>query len=123
MQKDRMVKAYRNAIETLYTGLASVVIRESFKNPITKVTELKEKTIYENIPCRLSFSSAKNAEEELVTKGESSFTLFIGPETNIPINSKITVVQNNYSYNLMNARLKSYATHNEYSCVEFVRWA
>lgn len=123
MQKDKLVKRYRKAIENLYTGVASVVVRESVKNPTTKVTEFKEKTVYENIACRLSFYSAKNNKGEFVTESESGFTLFIAPEINIPINSKITVIQNGYTYSLMNARLKSYSTHNEYSCVEFVRWA
>lgn len=123
MQKARMVKAYRKAIETLYTGVANVIVRETIKNPVTKVNELKEKAVYEDIPCRLSFSSAKNNEEEFVTSGENTFVLFVAPEINIPINSKIIVTQNNYEYRLLNAKVKSYATHNEYICSEFVRWA
>ncbi|MET3616597.1 hypothetical protein ABID14_000217 [Peptoniphilus olsenii] len=123
MQKTRVVGAYRKAIETLYIGICSVIVRKTIKNPVTKVSELKEKTVYENLPCRLSFSSAKNNEEELVTSSENTFVLFVAPEIDIPINSKIIVTQNHFEYRLLNAKVKSYATHNEYICSEFVRWA
>lgn len=122
MQKDRVVAAYRKAIESLYTGLLTAVIRETSRDPITKVSGLKEKTVYEDIPCRLSFSNAKNLEEGKVMVNENQMTLFTGPEVDIKTNSKITVKQNGYTYTLTNANKKSYASHNEYSCEEFVRW-
>lgn len=59
MQKDRVVAAYRKAIESLYTGLLTAVIRETSRDSVTKVSGLKEKTVYEDIPCRLSFLMPK----------------------------------------------------------------
>lgn len=122
MQKDRVVAAYRKAIESLYTGLLTAVVRETERDPVTKVSSLKEKIVYEDIPCRLSFSNAKNLEEGKVMVNENQMTLFTGPEVDIKTNSKITVKQNGYTYTLTNANKKSYASHNEYSCEEFVRW-
>ena len=122
MQKDRVVAAYRKAIESLYTGLLTAVVRETERDPVTKVSGLKEKIVYEDIPCRLSFSNAKNLEEGKVMVNENQMTLFTCPEVDIKTNSKITVKQNGYTYTLTNANKKSYASHNEYSCEEFVRW-
>lgn len=122
MQKDRVVAAYRKAIESLYTGLLTAVVRETSRDPSTKVSGLKEKTVYEDIPCRLSFSNAENLQEEKTMASENIITLFTSPEIDIKTNSKIKVRQNAYTYTLTNANKKSYATHNEYTCKEFVRW-
>lgn len=122
MQKDRVVAAYRKAIESLYTGLLTAVVRETSRDPDTNVSGLKEKTVYEDIPCRLSFSNAQVLKEDKVMADENQMTLFTGPEIDIKANSKITVKQNGYTYTITNANKKSYATHNEYTCKEFVRW-
>lgn len=122
MQKDRVVAAYKRAIESLYTGIFSVVVRETSKDPMTKVSGLNEKTVYEDIPCRLSFSTAQNLKEDKAMASENIITLFTSPEIGIKINSKITVKQNGYTYTLTNSNKKSYITHNEYICKEFVRW-
>lgn len=113
----------RLGFESLYEGKANIIVRESVKNPITKVTELVERTIQENVPCRLSFSTAKLEDEGLVVSSQSVFTLFVSPDVDIPISSKILVVQNGKSYTLSNSKVKSYKTHNEYICTEFIRWA
>lgn len=122
MQKDRVVAAYRKAIESLYTGAFTAVVRETSRDPSTKVSGLKEKTVYEDIPCRLSFSNAQVLKEDKVMADENQMTLFTGPEIDIRANSKITVKQNGYTYTITNANKKSYASHNEYSCTEFLRW-
>ena len=116
MQKDRVVAAYRKAIESLYTGLLTAVVRETSKDPVTKVSGLKD------IPCRLSFSNAQVLKEDKVMADENQMTLFTSPEIDIKANSKITVKQNGYTYTITNANKKSYASHNEYSCTEFLRW-
>ncbi len=122
MQKDRVVAAYRKAIESLYTGLLTAVVRETSRDSGTKVSGLKEKTVYEDIPCRLSFSTAQVLKEGKVMAEENQMTLFTGPEIDIKANSKIIVKQNGYTYTITNANKKSYASHNEYSCTEFLRW-
>ena len=122
MQKDRVVAAYRKAIESLYTGLLIAVIRETSRNPSTKVSGLREKTVYQDIPCRLSFSNAQVLKEDKVMADENQMTLFTSPEIDIKANSKITVKQNGYTYIITNANKKSYASHNEYFCTEFLRW-
>ena len=122
MQKDRVVAAYRKAIESLYTGLLTAVVRETSRDSATKVSGLREKTVYEDIPCRLSFSTAENLQEEKAMASENIITLFTSPEIDIKTNSKIKVRQNAYTYTLTNANKKSFATHNEYTCKELVRW-
>lgn len=113
----------RLGFESLYEGKANIIVRESVKNPITKVTELVERTIQENVPCRLSFSASKLEDEGFVISSQSVFTLFVSPEVDIPISSKIEVTQNGKSYTLSNSKVKAYKTHNEYICTEFIRWA
>ena len=122
MQKDKVVAIYRKAIESLYTGNAEVIIRNTTKGPVTKVSKSEENSVYENIPCRLSFATAQTIKEGRAVADENKMTLFTSPEIDIKPNSKITVTQNGYTYILTNANKKSYATHNEYSCTEFLRW-
>lgn len=88
----------RKAIESLYKGTCTVKARESYKDPITKITTQKEVTKFENQPCKLSFEKQTTASS---TGGPALISqtskLFIAPELDIPPGSKIIVTQNGKS--------------------------
>ena len=86
---------YRKAIERLYTGRMTVAERRAVKDETTKQTEFEDVVVYEDVPCRLSYSNAPVSEE---LNGAYSVTqeikVFCAPELNIKPGSRITVTQN-----------------------------
>lgn len=87
---------HRKSIERLYIGKCNVYEMESIKDPVTKITTKKEVLKLSDQPCKLSFSSLKNADEG---DGAATVTqtpkLFIAPDIVIKPGSKIEVTQNN----------------------------
>ena len=53
-----------------------------------------EETVYENIPCHLSYSSSPAADGGVVANIDGDAVLFLDPEYQIPAGSKIVVLQN-----------------------------
>ena len=90
-----MVSRYRRAIERLYTGRMTVTERRAVKDETTKQTEFEDVVVYEDVPCRLSYSNAPVSEE---LNGAYSVTqeiqVFCAPEIDIKPGSRITVTQN-----------------------------
>lgn len=88
-------KKHRRNIEKLYEGKCTVKVWEPVTDPITKITKHMEVTIFEDQPCRLSYSSTLAANEnEGPTNVEQFIKLFITPELEIPAGCKIIVTQN-----------------------------
>lgn len=120
LSKAKMVM--KESLQKLHEGVATVIVRRSEKNPITKVEEVKESELYSAISCRLSFGGTKNEAEHLAVNTSGSMTLFVGPEIVIPENSKILVTQHGIQFSLTNGKIKPYSTHNEYEVSFFERW-
>ena len=53
---------HTQAIQSLFEGKATVTVKESYKDPVTKVTKTRENVIYTEIPCRLSYGSNSTKE-------------------------------------------------------------
>lgn len=85
----------RKAIESLYKGLCTITNTEKVFDETTKRTTFKDVAIVENEPCRLSFSSVKEADPTSTIANVSQVVkLFIKPELVIKAGSRITVTQN-----------------------------
>ena len=90
-----MLNNHRKALEMLWKGICTVQVMQEVFNEVTKRTEFKEVTLYENKPCKLSFESITSANEvDNVASISQGTKLFIGNEYLIPAGSKITVTQN-----------------------------
>lgn len=86
----------RSAIESTFFGECDVVEFIEEKDPKTKVTSQKNVTVFEKIPCRLSFSEKKAAViTETAAEISGGAKLFVSPDINIKSGSKITVRQDN----------------------------
>lgn len=92
----KAMKQHRKAIEALYIGKCNVYEWENVTDSDTHITKKQEALVLENQPCKLSFSSLKNADE---ADGAATITqtpkLFISPDIVIKPGSKIQVTQNN----------------------------
>lgn len=116
-----MVKA---AIQSMYDGKCTVTVREEYEKG-NGATGFKEIVLFENEPCRLSFSNTSSTKEGEVAASVSQVTqLFIGPNVNIPPGSKITVVQNGDTVDYSKSGVKAkYETHQEIILELWKRWS
>lgn len=85
----------RKALELLWKGKCTVIIRRGVQNPVNKRTEFIEETVYEDKPCKLSIETITSTNEKNNAASiKQSSKLFIAPEVDIPAGSKIIVTQN-----------------------------
>lgn len=84
----------RTALEKLYTGRCTVYEKAKSVDPDTFLTEVEDKAVLENIPCRLSFSSSPAATDGNAAAISQTIKLFLDPEISIKPGSWITVTQN-----------------------------
>lgn len=90
-----MVKAYQAAMRRLWTGRASITVYDGIFNPANGRTELVERVAASDVPCRISYSTAKRTEPYVEAALVSQLaTLHIAPDLDIPEGSKVTVTQN-----------------------------
>ena len=54
-------KAARQAIESTYDGVATIIEHHKIKDEQSKLTYFKDKVILENQPCKLSFKNLSTA--------------------------------------------------------------
>jgi len=118
-------RAARAAIERLYDGRCTAIVRKGSVNPVTKRTEFGESELYIDQPCRLSFGRSKNITGDgAVASVSQAVSLFIAPELSIPEGTKIIVTQSGVTTAYSNSGTPSiYPTHQEIQLSLFERWA
>lgn len=114
----------RAALEKLWKGKCTVIVREQVQNPETKITGFVEKELYTDLPCRLSHKTGSPTGDGDAATVAQSTTLFLGSEWDIPPGSKIIVTQ----YGRTGAYSRSgepryHTSHQEIDIVLFERWA
>lgn len=114
----------RKAIEKTYVHFCNVIVKEEYTKK-NHSTGLQEKIIIENQPCRISFLTIKDTEENLKAANVlQTIKLFIAPEINIPPGSKIIVnhdgIESSYS---KSGDPATYPTHQEITLVLWKDWA
>lgn len=90
----------KEAARLLWQDRCTVYVQESAVNPLNGVTEQREVTAGENIPCRLSFdSSPVTASSGGAPALAQSITLFIGEEVDVPPGSKLSITRQGVTRN------------------------
>lgn len=117
-------KMVRRAVESLYDGVCSVIEHQGHENS-KRITEFEDVTVYENIPCRLSFQSLSAAEKPNgAAENKQLVKLFCATELNIKPGSKIRVTQNNVTVEFKSSGVPAvYESHQEIILERFERWA
>lgn len=114
----------RKAIESLYDGKCTVTVRQEYTkdNGSTGFTDV---VVFEDEPCRLSFSNTSSTNESEVAASVSQVTeLFIRPDVDIPPGSKITVTQNSETVDYAKSGVKAkYDTHQQIVLQLWKRWS
>lgn len=121
--QNAMVKA-REAVEKLYDHTCSVVVKQEYTKP-NHSTGFKEVEIISNQPCRISFSSISDTEENTgAAKVVQMVKLFIAPEIQIPPGSKIIVSHDDIeSLFSKSGEPATYPTHQEIMLEVWEAWA
>lgn len=120
-----MVTGHKKALQMLWKGTCSIIIREERQNPTTKRTEFDEVPIYTDQPCKLSFATIRQTMESNNAAEVVQITkLFISNEVDIPAGSKITVTQNGKSADYERSGEPAiYTNHQEITLELFKGWA
>ena len=115
----------RAAIESLYEGKCSVFIQGKTTDPDTKETLFIETELFNDQPCKLSFSTITTTNEVGHTAGVRQVTkLFIAPELNIPAGSKLVITQRGVTGEYSNSGISAfYSNHQEIPLELFEGWA
>lgn len=119
------MKQARKAIESTYSGYATVVVHQKVTDEKTHLTGYKDVAVTERQPCRLSFESITAAsQQDAAAEITQSIKLFIAPEVVIAENSKIIIEQNGRTGEYTNSGVAAvYPTHQEIMMKLFERWA
>ena len=116
---------YKKAIQSLWTGRATITVREGVYNPANGRTEPVERVTLADQPCRVSYSTVMgtepNSEAALVVQ---TVKLFIELAVDIPEGSKITVTQNGVTRDYeRSGKPAVYTNHQEIPLELFKEWA
>lgn len=114
---------HTQAIQLLFEGKATVTVKESYKDPVTKVTKTRENVIYTEIPCRLSYGSS-STKEGLGDQAAAAVTLFTACDVVIPRGSIVTVAQAGTTEVFSRSGIpKVYRSHREYPLQAVEEWS
>ena len=104
----------KKAIQSLWTGICNIF---GFKDVEDKygVTNLAEVTLFENLPCRLSFKNiSQTSQTESFAVSSQVVKLFIAPEVYVPPGSVIEVTQNGITRKYKHSGISAvYTNHQE----------
>ncbi len=105
----------RKAMELLYEHTCTVIEYRKEKDSITKITGMKEVSVLENQPCKLSFSTSKSTQQtESANEITQVIKLFIAPEIEIKEGSKLVITHNGKVSEYKNSGVPSiFSTHQE----------
>jgi len=119
----------KTALEKMWTDSLDVIVQERVVNTKNGRSEFVEKTLYHNIPCRLSFHTPSQAiraarEQGDLTEIEQTVHLFLRADVVIPAGSKIVVYRNGAEMLFVRSGVPAIFDHHQELRVErFVRWA
>lgn len=119
-----MVIKTRKAIESTYKGICTIAEYKPVENIEDMTTSDKEVIIFENQPCRLSFTATDNSTQgEMANAVTQTVKLFISPDIVINSGSKITVTQSGkITEYCKSGEAAVYDTHQEIKLELFKEW-
>ena len=115
---------HKAMIEMMYEDTCTIIEYQSTKDPITKITKKQEVTVFENQPCKLSFSSVKNADSgENATTVTQVVKLILSNGVTINPGSKVIVNHNDKAFVYKNSGEPNiFFTHQEISLELYKEW-
>jgi hypothetical protein len=120
-----VIKQARKSTESLYDSTCTVIEYRSEKDQITKKTASKEVVVFQDKPCKLSYSSNKNANQTETANAISQvIKVFIAPELDIIPGSKLVITNKGRTTEYKNSGVPAvFNTHQEITLELFKGWA
>lgn len=117
--------AYKKAVQSMWTGKATVTVLVGKLNPANGRTEPTESVTVSDASCRISHTTVKSTQpSEEAAAVIQSVTLYIDPSVDIPEGSKVTVTQNGVTRDYMRSGKPAvYTNHQEIPLELFKEWA
>lgn len=112
----------------LWTDSASVYIQESYIPQNQHATAKREKALYTDIPCKLSFFNSSESKDPVDNNRVYSIQkqvikLFLDPSYSIPPGSKITVTHKGVTRDYTHSSVPAvYTNHQELVLELFEKW-
>lgn len=114
----------KQALRVLWNDTCTVTVRQKKRDDTTKLTEFQEVTLWENLPCKLSFHTDTPANGDPVTAAEQTVKLFLSNEVEIPAGSRLTVTRNGKQFLYSNSGEPAVFTHHqEIALTKWRKWA
>lgn len=126
MNLEKAQAAAKAALEKFhYKDICTVSEYKDDADAKTKITKKKEVIVLENIPCKISFETIKNAEQtETATAISQVIKLFLSPDITISPGSKITVTNDGRTIAYkQSGEAAVYPSHQEIMLILFEGWA
>lgn len=119
------VKQARKALESQYDSICRVIEYRQEKDPVTKKTVSREVEVFQDKPCKVSYSNGKNANQTNVANAISQgIKVFIAPELDIKPGSKLVITGKGRTTEYKNSGVSAvYDTHQEIVLELFRGWA
>lgn len=113
----KFMELMKKKIEADYPDTATVSTMVKSKDPISKQSDVRETVLLTDIPCRLSYlvkGSGPSVKTDTYDISSNIVKLFLAPEHDIPIGSRITVHHQGEHVRYECAGIpKKYPTHQE----------
>ena len=114
----------KRAVESQYIATCNIIEQKQVIKP-NQTTGVENVTVLENQPCKLSFSSSRNADtSDINATATQTVKLFISADIEVKPNSKIIVTQNNVTNEYSKSGIPAiYQTHQEIVLKPFEKWS
>lgn len=83
----------KNPLSLLWNDRCTVTTHSLVKNPETNITKAETVTLYEEIPCKLSFERLASAGEGLTAAVAQGVRLFLPLEAAVPAGAAVAVTR------------------------------
>lgn len=117
--------AYKKAVQSLWSGKATVTVLDGVLNPANGRTEPVERVTVTEQPCRISHKTVMSTQPyEEAAQVTQTTVLYIDPSVDIPEGSKITVTQEGVTKEYeRSGKPAVYSCHKEIPLELFKGWA
>lgn len=119
-----MLSIARKHIERLYLDICTVINYQAVEDPDTHITSMKEVTVYQNVPCKLSHKTIATSGNGVAASLSLVSKLIIKPELVIKPGSKIYVARNGKTLTYKSSgEPAKFLNHQEIMLEQWEEWA
>ena len=114
----------RKALEKLYTGRCNIFVYENKRDEQNKKTKQELKLLYQDIPCRLSYSASPKTNVDNVGTKSQDIKVFLSCDFAVPSGSVLDICQNGVTAKYKSSgAAKVYSSHQEIELELSERWS